>query len=170
MLAGVGEGIVPCPTGAGFGGELDFAGGGAGSHEAVADIGNFEETAGPGGGVAEEIGIEADGSFVVVADFDGDGLGGGLARGLDGEVEELADIGFGPAVIDPIGFGEGFFLGGFGGGGEGFGDGAGLGGERGGEMTKGQIPNAKEKRERVTQSAQRTRRSQRGGEGGFREM
>lgn len=64
-----------------------------------------DESAGPSGGVAEQIGIETNGGFAVFTYLDCDRVRRSFARDIDGGAQKLADVGFGPAVIDPIPFG-----------------------------------------------------------------
>src|SRR5262249_56065881 len=73
-------------------------------HEAVTDIGEFDEAALPHGFVRERVGIEASGEFALVAESDANAARHGDAVAAEDAALERAEIGQIPAAVFPTRF------------------------------------------------------------------
>ena len=63
---------------------------------------HIQKSPGPGGVVPEQLGVEAHGRLLLVADLDRDALIDTASRGEDGRGEERSDLGVRPASVDPV--------------------------------------------------------------------
>src|SRR2546425_5245180 len=98
----IGKASVACPGWGRSRFELDAAFGLGCFEQPVALRIQLQKSASPTGAIAEQFGVETNGCFVGLADLYGNGLDDLLAGQVERGRKKLADVGFLPAIVNPV--------------------------------------------------------------------